>query len=119
MTVKEKYLAMIKEGDGRTPEYLTRQILTEEEAIELGKGKFWEDLTPGQAAIFQLFQELLSMPFELFHKGMGEALGRPVWTHEFAFSEHLKDEYLKKRKPPTLDEIINWSPAEETIVAII
>ena len=47
---------------------------------------------------FQLYEERLCMPFPLFHKAVEEALGRPVYTHEFAGVENLRQEFEAMRK---------------------
>lgn len=56
------------------------------------------------------------MDFGTFHKAMEEALGRPVWTHEFAFSDQLKKEFLGDKPAPTFEEIVNLIPAEKRII---
>jgi hypothetical protein len=42
--------------------------------------------------VCELFTDRLFMPFDLFHEGVEELLGRPVWTHEFAAGDLLRKE---------------------------
>lgn len=65
-------------------------MLTEEQAIRLAETKFWETMTDHDIAKFQLFEDRLCMPFGVFHRAIEKALGRPVWTHEFATPEKLQ-----------------------------
>ena len=90
--------------------------LTKEQAIAFAENKFYEGMTSRQIAEFQLNQEKLCMPFCVFHKAIEEALGRPVWTHEFAFSENLKQELMGERDAPTFEEIIELIPADKRII---
>jgi hypothetical protein len=45
------------------------------------------------------------VPFDRFHQATEKVLGRPVFTHEFAFN-CIKEEYLGIREAPTFDEIV-------------
>lgn len=88
-----------------------------EEAIALSETKFWESMSFYDRAKFQLFEDKLCMPFDVFHEAMEKALGRPVFTHEFGLNhEGLKRELLGEQKPPTIEEIINLIPEEKRIV---
>lgn len=66
--------------------------MTRDEAIGLAETKWWEGMLLKEAAILQLHEEKLCMPFDKFHEGIEIALGRPVWTHEFAKPALLKEE---------------------------
>ncbi|MBA7495387.1 hypothetical protein ES702_05969 [subsurface metagenome] len=90
--------------------------MTKKQALKLYEAKFWEKLTYRERAEFQLFTNRLCMPFHIFHKALEETLGRGVYTHEFAYSGHLKQEFLGKRQPPTLDEILNLIPKDKRII---
>lgn len=57
---------------------------TKEEAIALYKSGWWKGKTSREICALQLYQDKLCMPFSEFHKAITEALGRSVWTHEFA-----------------------------------
>lgn len=80
--------------------------MTYEEAIEKANTKWWENATPAEVVAFQLYEELLCMPFNLYHKAVEDALGRPVWTHEFAFIDRLRSEFEGKTVSPSLGDII-------------
>jgi hypothetical protein len=93
-----------------------RRQLTHDEAMALamsGKWKKWSDV---QRARFQLFQRRLCMPFDVYHKAIEVALGRPVWTHEFADGKSLKDEWYGRINAPSMQEIIEKVPAEKRII---
>jgi len=91
--------------------------LTSEEAIALAETKFWEKMTPREIATFQAHEEKLCMPFDVFHKAIEEALGRPVWTHEFGLNaEGIKKELAGDAPMPTMTDILNLIPAEKRIV---
>jgi len=94
--------------------------MTIQKAKILSKTKFWKKLTYKEIVEFQLFEERLCMPFDIFHKAMEKILKRPVFTHEFALnSEGLKKEFLKGKKPPTLKEIMELIPKEKRLGVFI
>jgi hypothetical protein len=93
--------------------------LTRDEAIELAESHFWEDIPIRDAARLQLYQDKLCMPFDVFHEGTEKLLGRPVWSHEFAFPDLLRAEMEGKQAAPTLDEIINLIPPEKRVVMVV
>lgn len=72
---------------------------TKREATAMYKSEWWENKTAKEIVDFQLYEDRLCMPFDEFHKAITQALGRPVWTHEFADHEGLIAEYEGKRKP--------------------
>jgi len=90
--------------------------MTKKQAIKLAESKFWEKLSYHNRAKFQLFEEKLCMPFSVFHEAMEKVLNRPIWTHEFIKAEELKKEFLKEKKAPSLQEIINLIPSNKRIV---
>ncbi|MBR4757397.1 MAG: hypothetical protein IK084_01175 [Bacteroidaceae bacterium] len=88
--------------------------LTEKQAIAFHDSEVWKDWTSRQIAEFQLEQDRLCIPFDVFHKAMEETLGRPVWTHEFAFSrDELRKEMYGEKPTPSFEEIINLIPANK------
>jgi hypothetical protein len=89
---------------------MTKQPLTEEDAIRLAESKFWEPLSPEERVKFQLFEPLLCMPFAVFHEAVEHVLRRGVFSHEFADLEALQKEYLGEKPAPTLEEIIALVP---------
>jgi hypothetical protein len=68
--------------------------LTKDEAVALSESGWWKEKTPQEIVKFQLFEDRLSMDFRAFHEAVEKALGRPVWTHEFAEPVHLRDAFL-------------------------
>ncbi|MCJ7483909.1 MAG: hypothetical protein MUO31_13200 [Thermodesulfovibrionales bacterium] len=93
--------------------------MTKEEAITLAGSGFWEHLTSEEIAKFQLFEDKLCMPFGVFHQAIEEALGRPVYTHEFGLNrEGLEKELIGEAEPPTLQEIMELIPEEKRIIIV-
>lgn len=91
--------------------------LTKKQAIAFIKNKCYEGWSARQIAQFQLAQDRLCFPFDVFHKSIEEALGRPVYTHEFGFNrEGLQKELNGEKEPPTLEDIINLIPEEKRII---
>lgn len=90
--------------------------LTKEEALRLAESNFWENMTPEEITEFQLFQNLLCMPFGVFHEAIEKTLKRPVFTHEFAHANLLEKEFLGEKSAPTFEEIINLIPVEKRII---
>ena len=89
--------------------------LTEKQAIAFYDSEVWKDWTSRQIAEFQMEQDRLCIPFDVFHKAMEETLGRPVWIHEFAFRDNLRKELYGEKSAPSLEEIINLIPANKRI----
>ena len=87
--------------------------MTRAEAIALHESRFWEGMTARERAEFQLHEDRLCMPFDIFHQSVEEALGRPVWTHEFAQVELLRVELRGDAPAPTMEQIIDLIPAEK------
>jgi len=90
--------------------------LTETEAIALAESQWWKDKDAIVIAVFQLSQERLCVDFSDFHKAVESALGRSVWTHEFAYPDLLWDELHEKRVPPTFNDILNMLPIDKVII---
>ena len=81
--------------------------MTQQEAIDFAESGKWEELTHLERAQLQLNQELLCMPMGVFHEAVEKALGRPVWTHEFAKVQELREELNGQRDAPSFSEIVN------------
>ena len=92
--------------------------LTKEQAISFGENKCYEDMSLNDRAYFQLEQELLCMPFDVFHEAVEALLGRPVWTHEFARPDLLLQEANGEKEAPTFDEIMSMVPKEKICLVI-
>lgn len=92
--------------------------LTRDQALQLFESGWWKGLEPRRVVEFQLFTSRLCMPFGDFHEAVEKALGRSVWTHEFAFSDALKKEFLGEREPPTLTEIMQLIPEDKRVLVV-
>ena len=65
---------------------------------------------------FQLFEPLLCMDFGDFQQAVEKVLRRPVFTHEFAFMDNLRKEFLGDRTAPKLPEIIAMIPRHKRLL---
>ena len=93
--------------------------LTEQEAIAFHDNKLYENMSSKERAQFQLAQDRLCMPFDVFHEAVEEALGRPVWTHEFALNRQgLIKELNGDQEPPTFEDIINLIPEDKRVIVV-
>lgn len=91
--------------------------VTQEQAVALFEGEFYEGLSHLEIAEFQMHQDRLCMPFEIFHEAVEKTLGRPVYTHEFGLNrEGLTQEMAGDKPAPTFEEIINMIPADKRIL---
>ncbi len=85
--------------------------LTQEEAIAFADSEGWKEWSPHARAGFQLRQDCLCMPFEVFHEAVEKVLGRSVFTHEFGLNrEGLIAELEGREDAPSFKEIINLIP---------
>lgn len=91
--------------------------INSEIAKQLYRTKFWETMSARDIALFQLKVKYLCMPFDVFHKAIEKALGRPVWTHEMGLNwKGLMKELLGEKPTPTMEEIINLIPKEKRMI---
>lgn len=97
----------------------TAKEMTQEEAVKLHDSKFWEEMDFRARTEFQLFQERLCMPFTIFHEAVEKTLNRPVFTHEFAFVENLRKEFLGERPAPSFTEIMNLIPKDKLVLMVV
>jgi hypothetical protein len=89
-----------------------------ETAIKLAESDWWKNMEPRAAFLFQMNTAELCMPFGEFHRIAELALGRSVWSHEFAFPKSLMAQFNGESAPPTVEEILNLIPEEKRIVLI-
>lgn len=54
-----------------------------------GENKWWLSKDLKEIAYYQTREDILLVDFSKFHEAITELLGRPVWTHEFAFRDSL------------------------------
>lgn len=93
--------------------------MTKGEALKLYESGFWKEMSYKSRAIFQIFEDRLCMPFDVFHEAVEKTIKRPVFTHEFAVNrEGIKAELLKGKKAPTLKEIIEMIPKDKKILIV-
>ena len=91
--------------------------ITREQAIALHDTRFWEGMSARDIATFQLHEDKLCMPFDVFHLALEEALGRPVWTHELGMNrDGIMRELAGDAEPPSMEDIINLIPEEKRII---
>ncbi len=92
--------------------------ISRDRAIALYDSGWWRGMPARKIVNVQLFIEELCMPFDEYHKAVEDALGRPVWTHEFGTkgADRLKAEFLDEKPAPTMQEIIDMIPADKRIV---
>ena len=88
-------------------------------AIAMADTEWWKDKTPQEIVRLQLFISELCMPFGDFHGAIEKALGRPVWTHEFASIDRLISEFLGDARAPTFEEICELILAEKRILLVV
>ncbi len=93
--------------------------MTKAQAVELYDSGFWKSMSHHEIALFQLHEKLLCMPFGVFHEAVEKAIGRPVYTHEFARPDGLKSELLGKKERPSLQEILDLIPEEKRIIVSV
>lgn len=94
------------------------QQLTQEQALAFYESGVWRDMSDEGRVKFQLFQDRLAMPFDVFQGAVEKVLGRPVYTHEFGSSGRLKEEYLGKRPAPTFQEIVELIPPDKRVLVL-
>lgn len=92
--------------------------MTKAKAIKLAQSRWWDGLPAEAIVAFQLYEPLLCMDFGDFHKAVEEALGRPVWTHEFANGDSLKSEFEGKKSKPSMEEILNLIHKDKRLIFV-
>jgi hypothetical protein len=94
--------------------------LTREQAIAFGESRAWESMSEAQRARFQIEQNRLCMPFDVFHRAVEKTLGRPVWTHEFGLNrDGLRAELAGTGPAPTMKKIIAMLPADKVLLVAL
>lgn len=93
--------------------------MTREEAIALAQTGWWKGRDLLEVFWFQINEPKLCMDFPAFHEAAEKALGRPVWTHEFAHVDALRAEFLKERKAPSIAEILDLIPTNKRVAVFV
>lgn len=91
---------------------MNMEQLTTKQAIAFHDSREWETWTDQEIAAFQIGQKKLCVPFSRFHAAMEVVLGRPVWTHEFAKADLLRDEMAGKIPKATLADVLGKIPEQ-------
>lgn len=90
--------------------------LTREQAIALYDTGFWESLAYVERAHFQLSEERLCMPFDVFIEAVERALGRPIRVGELLDSRGLLAELTGAQRPMGVDELLSRLPADKRVL---
>ena len=67
--------------------------MTKEEAIAKAESRWYEGKSPQEIVEFQLYEDKLCMPLQLYQEAVEKVLGRPVYTLEYRKPEKLIAEY--------------------------
>ena len=92
--------------------------MTKEEAIEMGESGWWIGKSPAEIVAFQLYENKLCMPFDTYQEAIEAVLGRPVWTHEFAFPDNLRREFEGKCDAAGMQQSLDLIPADKLVVIV-
>ena len=100
--------------------------ITKEVAMAVAQTEWWkeEGWTDEEIARLQLGQDRLVMNFPDFQRAVESALGRPVWTHEFADTASLLAELDGKVKVDNpvehmLDKLEEMAPGKTVIPLVV
>jgi len=91
--------------------------LTTEQAVSFDESKAYEGMSQREIAEFQINQDILCMPFNIFHEAVEKTLDRSIFTHEFGLNyEAIKSEIMDGRQPPSFEEIISLIQSDKLLV---
>lgn len=96
-----------------------RHSIGRDEAIKLFNSNWWKGKPAREIVGFQLFVIELSMPFGKFYEALEETLNRSVWIYELTHLENIIQEFLGKKSPPTMNDIVELILADKRIITII
>jgi hypothetical protein len=87
-------------------------------AIELYRLEWWVGKSSKEVSIFQLTTNECCMPFDEFHRLIEEALGRPVFTHEFGLNREglYRELIIGETERPSFEDILALIPADKRII---
>ena len=92
--------------------------LGKEAAIQKYETRWWEGKTAREIAVVQLQTQELICPWTIYHQSIEEALGRGVFTHEFARNvDGLWAELTQGAPAPSLEDILGQL-TDKTIIVI-
>ena len=96
--------------------FATHTSLTRRQATALYESSFWMGLAYVERARFQLSEDRLCMPFEVFVEAVERALGRTVTVGEFLDSKALLSEMTGEHRRLDIDELIDLLPEDKRIL---
>ncbi|GEK11882.1 DUF7736 domain-containing protein [Pseudoalteromonas peptidolytica] len=88
--------------------------LSKDEAIKLAETEWWKESTPISIATFQVTQDKLCCPIDVYKMSLNEVLKRDVFTHELAEPEKLIAEMNGTKPHPSFSEIMAMLPSDKT-----
>ena len=94
----------------------THTSLTRGQAAALYESSFWEGLAYVERARFQLSEDRLCMPFDVFVEAVERSLGRTVTVREYLSSVQLLCEITGERRRLEIDELIDLVPEKMRIL---
>ena len=101
------------------PHYTMATQLSKEQAITVFNSKCWEDWDYRKKAEFQMIQDKLCMPFEVYREAVEKTLGRPVYTHEFGLNKQgLIDELFEGKDPPSFEDVMDLIPKDKQPIIV-
>jgi len=69
------------------------KTMTKDEATAKAESRWYEGKSPQEIVEFQLCEDKLCMPLELYQEALEKVLSRPVYTSEYKETEKLIAEY--------------------------
>ena len=81
------------------------------------KQRLWESMSWEELAKFQVTQETLCVPFDLYRNAAERTLGRPLFNLQLANGrERVKSELFGGTPPESLREVIDIIPLHKRMV---
>lgn len=71
-------------------------MITREQAIQLSETKFWETFSDFEVVQFQLFEERLCMPFELFAERLNTVFGTTFSDQELKNLDNIRFQFTQR-----------------------
>ena len=96
--------------------FSTHTSLTRKQATALYDSSFWESLACVERARFQLSEERLCMPFDVFVDAVQRSLGRTVTVGEFLNTKALLSEITGEHEPLEIDELLELVPEDKRVL---
>jgi hypothetical protein len=93
--------------------------LTKEQAIAMAQSGWWLERTAREIVDIQLYEDRLTMDFSAFHRATEEALGRPVFSHEFARPDLLIAELEGRSTKATFAEVMDKLPKGKPVILAV